>query len=47
MKKKYLRKKDLCPFCRVEMKVTVSRKCIKCHHHKKGSALSKLESLKK
>jgi len=39
-------RKDLCPFCRENMKYEESKRCTKCHHSKTHAQLSKIKSLK-
>ncbi len=42
MKKKYPKKKNLCPRCKINMKLITSKQCRSCHSKRKGGRLSKL-----
>lgn len=47
IKKKYPRKKNLCPRCKKNTKLTTSKKCRECHSKGKGGRLSKLQKSRK
>jgi len=39
-------RKDLCPICRINMKLEVSNRCRECYSSKKNSQLARIKSLK-